>query len=77
MAWRPAHLVQAGELDNTQLGWTTGWLELDGFEHRLELKLAGNCHPDLAGWKFRNEMGFFMTQIGDALESNEAEDEDL
>ena len=25
----------------------------------------------------RNEMGFFMTQIGDALESNEAEDEDL
>ena len=53
MAWRPAHLVQAGELDNTQLGWTTGWLELDGFEHRLELKLAGNCHPDLAGWKFR------------------------
>jgi hypothetical protein len=53
MAWRPDHLVQAGELDNTQLGWTIGWLELEGFPKRLQLKLAGNCHPDLAGWKFR------------------------
>lgn len=53
MAWRPDHLVQAGELDNTQSGWTVGWLELDGFPDRLQLKLAGNCHPDLAGWKFR------------------------
>ena len=53
MAWRPTHLVRAGELDNTQLGWTIGWLELDGWDERLELKLVGNCHPDLAGWKFR------------------------
>ena len=53
MAWRPERLIRSGELDNTQLGWTVGWLELDGFEDRLELKLAGNCHPDLAGWKFR------------------------
>ncbi len=53
MAWRPEHLVQAGELDNTQLGWTVGWLEIDGIDGRLILKLAGNCHPDLAGWKFR------------------------
>jgi hypothetical protein len=53
MAWRPNYLVQAGELDNTQRGWTIGWLQLDGFADRLQLKLAGNCHPDLAGWKFR------------------------
>ncbi len=25
----------------------------DGFADRFQLKLAGNCHPDLAGWKFR------------------------
>ncbi|KAA1258207.1 hypothetical protein LF1_07230 [Rubripirellula obstinata] len=53
MAWRPTHLMQSGELDNTTPGWTIGWLKLDGFESPLQLKLAGNCHPDLAGWKFR------------------------
>lgn len=53
MAWRPERLVTAGELDNTQPGWTIGWLELAGVDERLQLKLAGNCHPDLAGWKFR------------------------
>jgi hypothetical protein len=53
MAWRPEHLVLAGELDNTQPGWTVGWIALDGVAERLQLKLAGNCHPDLAGWKFR------------------------
>ncbi len=52
MAWRPERLVKAGEIDNTRLGWTVGWLELEGVEGRLQLKLAGNCHPDLAGWKF-------------------------
>ncbi len=53
MAWRPERLFQCGELDNTQRGWTIGWLQLAGFTDRLQLKLAGNCHPDLAGWKFR------------------------
>lgn len=53
MAWRPGRLVMAGELDNTHIGWTIGWLELEGFDERLQLKLLGNCHPDLAGWKFR------------------------
>ncbi len=53
MAWRPTSLVQAGELDNTVRGWTVGWLQLDGFDEPLKLKLAGNCYPDLAGWKFR------------------------
>ncbi len=53
MAWRPTRLVQCGELDNTQFGWTIGWLQLDGFDERFQLKLVGNCHPDLAGWRFR------------------------
>ena len=53
MAWRPEHLLKSGELDNTRFGWTIGWLELDGIAERLQLKLAGNCHPDLAGWRFR------------------------
>jgi hypothetical protein len=53
MAWRPEHLVKAGELDNTQRGWTLGWLELDGIAERFQLKLVGNCHCDLAGWRFR------------------------
>lgn len=52
MAWRPERLVKAGQLDNTKLGWTVGWLELEGIDQRLQIKLAGNCHPDLAGWKF-------------------------
>lgn len=53
MAWRPDGIVQCGELDNTQMGRTIGWLQLDGIAERLKLKLLGNCHPDLAGWKFR------------------------
>ncbi len=52
MAWRPTDWVVEGELDNTTRGWTTGWIRLEGAEP-LKLKLAGNCHPDLAGWKFR------------------------
>ena len=53
MAWRPSEWVLEGELDNTIFGWTTGWLKLQGIEKPLQLKLAGNCHPDLAGWKFK------------------------
>ena len=53
MAWRPTDWVLEGELDNTTLGWTTGWIRLEGRAEPLKLKLAGNCHPDLAGWKFR------------------------
>jgi hypothetical protein len=53
MAWRPTDGVLEGELDNTTLGWTIGWIRLRGRDEPLQLKLAGNCHPDLAGWKFR------------------------
>lgn len=53
MAWRPTEWVLEGELDNTTRGWTIGWIRLQGFDEPLRLKLVGNCHPDLAGWKFR------------------------
>jgi len=53
MAWRPTHLVVGGELDNTRRGRVTGWLQLEGREQPLQLALEGNCHPDLAGWRFQ------------------------
>jgi hypothetical protein len=53
MAWRPGEWVLAGQLDNTVSNWTTGSIQLRGREEPLQLKLLGNCHPDLAGWKFR------------------------
>lgn len=53
MAWRPSDWVTGGEIDNTVKGWTTGRVSLDGRDEPLQLKLAGNCHPDLAGWKLR------------------------
>jgi hypothetical protein len=53
MAWRPTEWVMEGELDNTTPGWTVGWIRLEGRAEPLRLKLAGNCHPDLAGWRFR------------------------
>jgi hypothetical protein len=53
MAWRPTEWVLEGELDNTTQGWTVGWIRLQDRDEPLRLKLAGNCHPDLAGWKFR------------------------
>ena len=53
MAWRPSEWVTDGEIDNTILGWTVGWVKIRGRDDPLRLKLAGNCHPDLAGWKFK------------------------
>ena len=53
MAWRRTEQILDGELDNTTPGWTIGWIRLRGRTEPLRLKLAGNCHPDLAGWKFR------------------------
>jgi hypothetical protein len=53
MAWRPTEWVLEGELDNTTRGWTIGWIRLQDRDEPLRLKLAGNCHPDLVGWKFR------------------------
>ncbi|MFT5525263.1 MAG: hypothetical protein ACI9G1_003046 [Pirellulaceae bacterium] len=53
MAWRLSDWVLEGELDNTTLGWAIGWVRLRDRDEPLQLKLAGNCHPDLAGRKFK------------------------
>ncbi len=54
MAWRPSEWVSEGEIDNTATGWTVGWIKIQGRDEPLRLKLVGNCHPDLAGWKSRS-----------------------
>lgn len=55
MAWRPSDWVLEAELDNTTKGWVTGWILIQNQQQplKLSLKLVGNCHPDLAGWKFK------------------------
>jgi hypothetical protein len=53
MAWRISELVEGGELDNTVKGRVTGWIRLTGRGEPLRLDLRGDCHPDLAGWRFR------------------------
>jgi hypothetical protein len=53
MAWRFTDLVEDGELDNTVKGRVTGWIRLTGRAEPLRLDLNGDCHPDLAGWRFR------------------------
>ncbi len=53
MAWRIADLVVEGEIDNTVKGCVTGWVRLSDRVELLRLDLQGDCHPDLAGWRFR------------------------
>lgn len=53
MALRIAHLVVEGEIDNTVKGCVTGWIRLRDRVELLRLDLRGDCHPDLAGWRFR------------------------
>ncbi len=56
MAWRPNKNLMDGELDNTTPGKVTGWLR---FLRRgkaplhVTLYLAGDCHRDLQGRRFR------------------------
>ena len=81
MAWRIHDHVVEGEIDNTVKGRVTGWLRIVGEPKMLQLDLGGNCHPDLAGWRFRIERirpvageargvegmeSFSADQIGDA-----------
>jgi hypothetical protein len=53
MAWRISDSVVDGEIDNTVKGRVTGWIRLSGCPEPLALNLEGDCHPDLAGWRFR------------------------
>lgn len=49
MAWRLAHSIRKGELDNRQRGWVFGRIWLVGREAPIELNLRGNCLRDIAG----------------------------
>jgi hypothetical protein len=49
MAWRPTPYLIGGELNNTEPGRITGWLDLLGLEQRVELKLRGDFHRDIRG----------------------------
>jgi hypothetical protein len=53
MAWRFTDMVIDGELDNTVKGRVVGWLRVQDRAEPLRLDLDGDCHPDLAGWRFR------------------------
>jgi hypothetical protein len=49
MAWRIHEHVLRGEIDNRTRGRVTGRIWLAGVSDPLDLDLAGDCHPDLAG----------------------------
>jgi hypothetical protein len=53
MAWRLQDLVVEGEIDNTTKGIVTGWIQFSDRPDRVRLFLLGDCHPDLAGWRFK------------------------
>jgi len=39
MAWRPNEYVIEGELDNTQLGRVTGWIQFAGLKDKVTFDL--------------------------------------
>ena len=49
MAWRIAHNVVRGEIDNRVRGRVEGRIWLAGRSDPVILRLSGNCHIDLAG----------------------------
>jgi hypothetical protein len=53
MAWRPSEYVIEGELDNTQPGRVTGWMQFAGMTGRVTFDLKGNFHRDIRGAKIR------------------------
>jgi len=53
MAWRPSRYLIEGELDNTELGTVTGWMEFAGIDGRVTIDLRGDFHRDIRGTKIR------------------------
>ncbi len=53
MAFRPTRYLIAGELDNTQPGLVTGWIQLAGMNGKVTVNLKGNFHRDIQGAKIR------------------------
>jgi hypothetical protein len=53
MAWRPNGNLIAGELDNTERGRVTGWMEFVGLKERVTFDLRGDFHRDIRGTRIR------------------------
>ena len=53
MAWRPSEYLIAGELDNTEPGKVTGWMQFAGLTAKVTFDLRGDFHRDIRGAKVR------------------------
>jgi len=51
MTWRPTPYLLEGELDNTQPGKVTGWLQFAGMKNRVVINLEGDFCSDIQGKK--------------------------
>jgi hypothetical protein len=51
MAWRPSQYLIEGELDNTEPGKVTGWMQFAGMKQKVTFDLKGNFHRDIRGAK--------------------------
>ena len=51
MAWRISESLIEGELDNTQPGKVTGWMQFAGMEEKVTFDLTGDFHRDIRGAK--------------------------
>lgn len=51
MAWRPTEHLIEGELDNTQPGKVTGWMQFAGMDEKVIFDLRGDFHRDIRGAK--------------------------
>jgi hypothetical protein len=51
MAWRPNEYVIEGELDNTNPGKVTGWIQFAGLKDKVTFDLKGDFHRDIRGAK--------------------------
>lgn len=53
MAWRLNRNLIEGELDNTERGRVTGWMDFVGLKERVTFDLKGNFHRDIRGTRIR------------------------
>lgn len=49
MTWRPTKYLVEGELDNTEPGIVTGWMQFAGMKERVTLDLKGDFCSDIRG----------------------------
>ncbi len=47
MAWRPSNYLIEGELDNTEPGKVTGWMQFAGLKKKVTFDLRGEFHRDI------------------------------